>query len=366
MATLVSDDGAYGGPVSVAAGQCAELRSRGHDAALLSLWRGAGPPPADVDGVPLLAVPARTVLPGMGFLALLNPRLLRLLWRETGRADVMHLHAGRDLVTLAALAVARLRRTPFLVQTHGMVPPRTKPVARLFDSVYVPLLRRARACLVLTEEEERGLATVFHGRHPPLLRLANGVRPRPRTGEPDGKLVLYLARLHPRKRPEAFVAAAGLLLPRLPGLRFVLHGADEGSLPEVERAIAAQRLESWVEYRGPVPHGTALERLAEAAVYVLPSVHEPFPMSVLEALAAGTPVVATSSCGIAAELASTGAALITDGTPQALADAVERLLTDDGLRERTVAAGRAAVAGVFSLSAVADRLAALYTEALRR
>jgi glycosyltransferase involved in cell wall biosynthesis len=365
VTTLVSDDGAYGGPVSVAAGQSAELRARGHDVALLSLWRGEGPAPADVDGVPLLAVPARTLIPGMGFLALLNPRLLRLLWRETGRADVLHLHAGRDLVTLAALSVARLRRTPFLVQTHGMVPPRTGPVARLFDSVYVPLLRRARACLVLTEEEEHGLAAVFHGRHPPLLRLANGVRSQRRSGAPDSGLVLYLARLHPRKRPGAFVSAAALLVPRLPGLRFVLHGADEGSLPEVEREIAALRLEPWVQYRGPLPHRTALDRLAEAAVYVLPSVHEPFPMSVLEALAVGTPVVTTSSCGIAAELASSGAALVTDGTPQALADAVERLLTDQELRTRTIAAGQAAVAGTFSLSAVADRLTDLYAEAVR-
>ena len=364
VSTLVSHDGAFGGPVSVATGQLTELRSRGHDTALLALWRGPGPVPGQVDGVPLLAVRARTLVPGMGFLGLLNPRLLRLLWREAGRADVLHLHAGRDLVTLAALAVARLRRTPYLVQTHGMVQPRTGPVARVFDAVYVPLLRGARCCLVLTEEEERGLAGVLDGRHPPLLRLANGVRVRSRTTAPDPTMVLYLARLHPRKRPDAFVAAAALLAGRLPELRFVLHGADEGSLPAVERAIAEQRLEPRVHYRGPLAHDAALDRLAGASVYVLPSIHEPFPMSVLEALAAGTPVVTTSSCGIAPQLAATGAALVTDGTPGALAEAVERLLTDQELRSRTIAAGHAAVAGAFSLSAVADQLTAHYARAM--
>jgi glycosyltransferase involved in cell wall biosynthesis len=365
VTALVSDDGAYGGPVSVATGQVGELRARGHDGALLSLWRGRGAVPAAVDGVPLLAVRARTLVPGMGFLGLLNPRLLRLLWRETGRADVLHLHAGRDLVSLAALAVARLRRTPFLAQTHGMVQPRSGPVARLFDRVYVPLLRGSRACLVLTEEEERGLAEVFRGRHPPLLRLPNGVRAQARTAVPDRTLVLYLARLQARKRPDAFVAAAALLVARLPQLRFVLHGADEGALPSVERAIREQRLEPWVRYGGPLAHDAALDRLAAASVYVLPSVDEPFPMSVLEALAVGTPVVTTSSCGIAAELAAAGAALVTDGTPAGLADAVEQLLTDADLRARTVAAGYAAVAGAFSLAAVADRLADHYARALR-
>lgn len=364
VVTLVSDDGAYGGPVSVATGQLSELAARGHDTALLSLWRGPGPVPASVDGVRLRAVRARTLVPGRGFLGLLNPRLLTALWREAGRADILHVHTGRDLVSLSALLVARLRRVPYVVQTHGMVQPRGGAVPRLFDAVLVPLLRRAKACLVLTEEEERGLAAVLDGDHPPLTRLPNGVRAASGGPAPDPELVLYLARLHPRKRPEAFVAAAALLAQRFPRARFVLHGADEGSLPAVRGLITERGLERRVSYEGPLPHDAALTLLAGAGVYVLPSVHEPFPMSLLEALAAGTPVVATSSCGIAATLAATGAALITDGSPQALAHAVARLLEDPALRARTVEAGHRAVATTFSLSAVADRLTAHYADAL--
>lgn len=365
VVTLVSDDGAYGGPVSVATGQLAELGARGHDTALLALWRGAGPAPATADGVPLRAFRARTLIPGRGFLGLFSAGLAAALWRAAGQADVLQVHAGRDLVSLAALLAARLRGTPYLVQTHGMVQPRGGAVARLFDAVLVPLLRRARAALVLTEQEERGLAEVLGTDRPPLLRLPNGVRGARETGgERDPQLVLYLARLHPRKRPEAFVEAAALLAARRPETRFVLHGADEGSLPVVEARVAALRLAGQVAYAGPLTHQAALERLGGAAVYVLPSVEEPFPMSVLEALAAGTPVVLTDSCGIAATLAQEGAALVTDGSPRALADAVDRLLSDPDLREATVAAGYRAVETVFSLAAVADRLEAEYTAAL--
>ncbi|MDI5964414.1 glycosyltransferase [Streptantibioticus silvisoli] len=364
VVTLVSDDGAYGGPVSVATGQLAELTARGHDTALLSLWRGQGPPPATADGVPLRAFAARTLIPGRGFLGLFSARLAVALWREAGRADVLQVHAGRDLVSLAALLAARLRGTPYLVQTHGMVQPRGGAVARAFDAALVPLLRRARACLVLTAEEEQGLAAVLGAGRPPLLRLPNGVRRAvPPAGERDPDLVLYLARLHPRKRPEAFVDAAALLTARRPATRFVLHGADEGSLPAVRDRIARGGLADRVRYGGPVAHDAALDRLARAAVYVLPSVREPFPMSVLEALAAGTPVVLTDSCGIAGTLADSGAALVTDGSPQALADAVDRLLGDPDLRARTVAAGHRAVETVFSLTAVADRLTQEYEAA---
>uniref|UniRef100_UPI003D74E529 glycosyltransferase n=1 Tax=Streptomyces sp. bgisy084 TaxID=3413777 RepID=UPI003D74E529 len=118
VVTLVSDDGAYGGPVSVATGQLGELAARGHEVELVSLWRGRSAPPRSVDGVPLRARRARTLVPGQGFLGLFHPGLLPLLWRRAGRADVLHLHAGRDLVSLAALVVAVVRRRPFLVQTH--------------------------------------------------------------------------------------------------------------------------------------------------------------------------------------------------------------------------------------------------------
>ena len=81
---------------------------------------------------------------------------------------------------------------------------------------------------------------------------------------------------------------------------------------------------------------------------------------VLEALAEGTPVVCTHSSGIAAELARREAALVTDGSPEALADAVGRLLLDEALRRRLAEAGRRAIEEVFSVRAVVDRLEELY------
>lgn len=382
--TLVGDDGAYGGPVSVATGQLAELAARGHDVTLVSLWRGRTAPPRTTDGVPLRAPRARTLVPGRGFLGLFNPRLAVTLWRRAGRADVLHVHAGRDLVSLAALAVAVLRRRPFLVQTHGMVQPRRSIVVRIFDRCYVPLLRRARAALVLTEEEETGLRRVVRPGGPPMIRLPNGVRVPPggaadtnavsaaNTGgtadAPDrttGTDVLFLARLHPVKRPEAFVRMAALVHHKHPETTFTLHGADEGRLAEVSRLIGREGLTGTVEYGGPLDHAAALRRLARATVYVLPSEAEVFPMSVLEALAAGTPVVCSRTCGLAPELERRGAALVTDGSPERLAEAVLALLEDRELYARTVRAGRTAVVERYSIASVADRLEGLYHSAAR-
>ncbi len=198
---------------------------------------------------------------------------------------------------------------------------------------------------------------------PPLLRLPNGVRPardavvERRRHAPE---VLFMARLHPRKRPEAFVEMAALVHRKLPEVRFTLHGADEGSLPAVRQLIAAHRLTDVVSYGGALSYAEALRAYTNAAVYVLPSVDEPFPMTVIEALSAGTPVVCTDTCGMADELARRGAAIVTDGSPQAMAEAVHEVLADENKRDGLVRAGKRAVEEAFSIHAVADRLEELY------
>jgi glycosyltransferase involved in cell wall biosynthesis len=362
VVTLVSDDGTYGGPTSVAAGQLEECAARGHDVTLVSLWRGRSMAPERVGSVPLRARPARSLLPGQ-VTGLMHPLLVRDMWRSMGRADVVHIHAGRDLVSLAALAVAALRRKRFLAQTHGMVQSRRRAAVRLFDSLYVPLLRRARGCLVLTDREREAVAQVVGPQGPPLLALPNGVRPDGGDGagrERHGQEVLFLARLHPHKRPEAFVEMAALVHRRVPDARFTLFGADGGSLLSVRRLIAREGLEGVVRYGGALTHAEAVRAQARATVFVLPSVSEVFPMALLEALAAGTPVVCTDTCGIADELDRRGAAVVTDGTVRELADAVCALLADEDRRADLAAAGRRAVVEVFSVHSVTDRLEEIY------
>ena len=99
-------------------------------------------------------------------------------------------------------------------------------------------------------------------------------------------------------------------------------------------------------------------------MYVLPSVDEPFPMSVLESLAVGTPggVHATAAAS-PPDSPRREAALVTDGSPEQLADAVLRLLEDRPLRERLTRRGPCAVDAEFSLAAVTDRLAEWYSSA---
>lgn len=361
VVTLASQDGAYGGPLRVAVNQVGELRRRGHDVVLAAGWRGRSPAPREVDGVPVRLFPVRQLVPGAGFSGLFSPGLVTFLRERSAVTDVVHVHAGRDLVTSTAMAVARHGRVPYVVQTHGMVGVDQRSRARAMDALLVRrLLGSAARQLVLTAAEARDLPLVMR-RPGRVQRLMNGV-PLPLDPAAGGTQVLFCARLHTRKRPVAFVEMAGLLRDRGVRADHRIVGPDEGELSAVRNRVRDLGLAAQVQYEGALPYEHVLDRMRAAAVYVLPSVDEPFPMSLLEALSLGVPCVCTDSCGISDLLREHRAAIVTDGSPAAMAVAVEGLLADAPAREALGARGRRAVERVFSLGAVVDALEQVYGE----
>ena len=132
---------------------------------------------------------------------------------------------------------------------------------------------------------------------------------------------------------------------------------------EVLRAMVPEELTATVRFVGPEPHERVLLRFQEAAVLVSPSLSEAFGMSLIEALAAGTPVVASRVGGMTEVVEKTGGGILVEkADPAGLAAAIIRLLEDPGLRERLGGEGRARVPGLYGWDSVAATAEALYTE----
>lgn len=363
VVTLVTPDGAYGGPVRVAVNQARALRELGHDVTLAAATRGFAEPPTELDGVPVRLFPARTVLPGTGFAGVSSPGLLRWLATAVKRADVVHVHAARDLVTLPAARIARRAGVPYFLQTHGMIDPSANPLAAPLDALLTrPLLRSAAGVLHLTRLERDQLTQVAGGLR--FHELANGV-PLAEGAEPAGPPeVLYLARLAPRKRPVAFVEAARRVHAAHPDATFALVGPDEGEGPAVRRAVEEATADGvLIAYEGALAPEATLDRLRRATVYVLPSVDEPYPMSVLEALSVARPVVVTETCGLARFVTAHRAGLVVGEGIDPLAAAINSLLADPAEAAASGQRGRTAVRTELSMAAIAAQLAAHYAAA---
>lgn len=357
VVSLLSADGAFGGPARVAINQSAELRRQGHDVLLAAGTRGYATPPTEADGVPLRLFPARQALPFMGFPGMAVPGLLRWFRAHAHEFDVVHIHFGRDLMVLPIAAVARRKRIPYVLQTHGMVIPSGNPLAGPLDALWTRrLLADAAAVLYLTDLECRQLREVARG-DVRLVQLPNGVpdypSAEPRTGPPE---ILFLARLDERKRPVLFVEMAHQMLADGVDARFTLVGPDEGEGPAVLAAIADEQRITW---EGPIDPADAPARMARSSAFVLPSEREPYPMAVLEAMSVGLPVVVCSDCGLASAISRSASGLVVDGSAGALATAVTAVLADaHGFGQRAMQTARRD----FGMGTIGERLLSLYRQ----
>ncbi|MGA6169243.1 glycosyltransferase [Streptomyces sp. NPDC012600] len=379
VVTLHTPDHAFGGPTRVALNLSKVQRAAGDDARIMALGDGFpdGELPSHVEGVPVHLFQARHVLPMFEVSGITSAALLRTARRMMRGADLVHVHLMRDLVTLPAALLALATRTPLVVQTHGMIDPTEKRVAQLTDLLGVrKVLREADAVLHLTEMERLDVNAV--AAPVPLtrtVRLVNGVRPQERKparepGRPP--TVLYLARVQERKRPEDFVSAMPHVLARHPDARFVLAGPDTGALAGTLALARKLGVMDSLDHRGPLEHDEVLAAGREADVYVLPAIEEPFPVSVLEAMSVGTPVVITRTCGQGPDVAEAGAGRVIDSrvgedaaNARKVADAILELLEPEAAEQ----AGKAAwelVNEQFTIDAVTATLRRTYEDVVRR
>lgn len=174
--------------------------------------------------------------------------------------------------------------------------------------------------------------------------------------------VLAIGTLEPRKNYPHLISAFGELAARHRDLSLVIAGPDGPARAEADAALAtlSGEVRDRVVLTGAVSDETKRGLLAGAAVLAYPSLYEGFGFPVLEAMTAGVPVVAARA-GSIPEVAGDAALLVEPTDEDALATALERVMTDDELRRELIARGRDRVRE-FSWSDTARALASCYRQ----
>lgn len=264
-------------------------------------------------------------------------------------ADVVHSHDRRSGLWVRVLPGGPVRvhtlhglPEPFLTEAAPSLKARVayrgldRGLRRFTDVLVTPSHAMARLLAERIGYDLDELVVVPNGVDVPDQPIAAGDR------------VGTIALLEPVKGLEYLIEAARLL----PGKRFVIFGAGSQEADLRERAAGLD-----VEFAGYVPSAEALTQLS---VFVLPSIMENSPLALLEAMAAGIPVVASDVGGIP-EYAPADA-LVPPRDPDALARAIARL--DDPAFAAERVAGCRAAAAERSARRTAERLLDLYTDAL--
>jgi glycosyltransferase involved in cell wall biosynthesis len=181
-------------------------------------------------------------------------------------------------------------------------------------------------------------------------------------GSPDEPVnFLFMGRLGKRKGVYDIVQSARQL--RSPNVRIHLYG--DGEVEELRELVKTSGLEDRVAVRGWIDGGRKAETFQEANVLLLPSYNEGLPVSVLEAMAYGMPVVASAVGGIpeAVEDQVSGY-LVEPGRPEQLAGRIDELAASPELRRRMGQSGYEIAARKFDLNVIIHELEDYYDELL--
>lgn len=227
---------------------------------------------------------------------------------------------------------------------------------RLIAWVFV----RSDRVIALSAQWHSTLSTLF----PParVVTIPNPVklaeRPPPRTAVPP--TLLFLGRIVAEKGVEDLLHAMHLVLAHIPDCRLVMAGT--GDLQRYRELAVRLGVGHAVQFPGYVEGAAKAELFSQASAFVLPSHIEAMPMSVLEAMAQGLPVVATTVGGIPQAVRhGVDGLLFEPRDVAALADALVRLLSDEVLRCSLAAAARLRVEQNFSADLIVPRVRALWS-----
>lgn len=290
------------------------------------------------------------------------------VWRSASDRDIVHIHTALapavTLLRMATLALAaRTRGCSVIVHAHGggvlhwMTTARRRLLVRLAMS---PVHR----VVAVWSAGEQALLQVLAAERVRLVD--NGVSlesfPHIDREDHDPPRVLFVGLLTPRKGVIDLLEASAILRERgAPHELWLLGGTpDEGVAAEAE---VRKRLDGCVTLLGTRPPERMPEAYAAADVFCLPSWWEAMPLSVLEAMATGLPVVATD-VGDVSRLVLDGETglVVPPRSPVELADALATLLASPDARRRMGAAGRARAERYFSSSTTVSAVSDLYAE----
>ena len=298
-------------------------------------------------------------------------RLYRFLIAK--RIEILHCH---DMYSnVFATPWARLARVPLVIASRRWIHPVSDPRLELANRIAYRLVHRVLGNSRAVAQQLRDGDGVAAGR---ILSLPNFVEERAfespsasarsafrsELGIPaHAEVVGCVARLVDVKDHATLLRAVGQLAVRRPALHVVLVG-DGPCRPGLERIAAELDISGRTHFAGARPHLPNLHHFFD--VSALASLTEGFPNSLVEAMAAGRPVVATDVGGNPDAVRPSTGILVPPADPNAFANALEHVLADEELRRRMGAAALRVARSEYHVNAVIPALETMYVKLLER
>ncbi|HVS72628.1 MAG TPA: glycosyltransferase [Phycisphaerae bacterium] len=378
-----------GGPPAVAIHLAAAQARLGHEVQILGHCPVGGLEQASamIQQVPFpVSLPHRLLPLRKGIRALPNLPFRKAARTSLRETDILVAHGMWETSIIHSTLAAQRMGVPYCLRPAGTLDPWSLDQKRLKKSLSIALLhgrllRDAAFIHATSDEEARNVRNLLRSLRisTPVHIIPNGIFLRDienlpprgdfyaRHQELDGKpYILFLGRLHHKKRPDLLLQAFAALGEPFSEFRLVLAGPDAGQTARL-RALAGQLgVAHRVHLTGPIYGHQRFSAFVDAACFCLPSHQENFGIAVVEAMASATPVVISDQVQIWPEIVEAGAGLACELSVDALAGALRRVLGAESARASMGRAGQAFARREYLWRDIGHRSTDIYMQYLPR
>ena len=307
-----------------------------------------------------------------------STQLTRWLWQHVSDYDLLHVHALFSYPSTAAMAIARWHRVPYLLRPIGQLCHWSLNQSAVRKNMYLALIERtnlqqARA-LHFTTSQEKEEAQVLELR-PPSVVVPHGIHMDDLIEQPQAQLrqrlnihdgvpiLLFLSRLHPKKGLERLIKALATL--KQQPFHLVIAGSGSQSYEvDLDQQLQTAGLQTCSQRVGFVSGYLKQLLLQGSDAFILPSHSENFGVAVLEALAAGLPVLTTPYVALAPVVQAYRLGWVCDNTVDELSITLRQLLGELGNKHDIAQRARQVVQSQYSWPAISQQLIGKYQQCL--
>ena len=341
---------ALGGPTQVALQTVKAIRSQGIDAEIVTTNHDGAKTldvptktPTEYQGVPVWFLPVTSTLKEYIFSA----SLTKWLWQHIANYDLLDNHYLFSYAPTCAAAIARLQNIPYTVRTQGQLTPWALQQSQFKKQLYTFAIERhnlhkAAAIHCTTLQEADDLRNF--GINTPAITLPLGVEPPTPIANAtselqklynipgDRPIILFLSRLHPKKRPDLLIQAFEQVAIHNSHCHLIMAGSGDTEYVEYLRQLVAEnQLSDRVTFTGFVTGYKKNLLFQGADIFVLPSYSENFGIAVAEAMTAGLSIIVTPGVQISTDIAAADAGMVINSKAE-LVTAIVQLVKSKKMR----------------------------------
>ena len=330
-----------GGPVNALIGLNETQQKFGHEVKILSTSYGIT---KDQIELPKNSIIETCNWNGWRFSFQFKSRLKKLIkW-----SDVIHIHMLWEYPSLITAMMARKLNKPFLLRPCGALEDRSLKISSWKKNFYLKFFSKSlfnHPCrLHFSSNDEKKNSTRF-GMYKSIV-VNNGVISKAKENVSKNifyssfpflknkKIILFLARVHPIKRPEFAILSFCKIFKKFPDTFLVIAGPFEKKYcNELKEIIKKYKIENRVIFTGLLSGDLLYASYKACYLFILPSLQESFGISIVEAMAASKPVVISKNIAIANSIKKADAGIICEDNVEDYSSAVEKLLSSNSLQK---------------------------------